>query len=233
MDTRLVVVMYEEKAMESVSTVLLIDDHALFRRGVAQLIQMNPEFHVVGEAASGREGVGLALELKPDVILVDLNMPEMGGVETIALMREKGVDARFIVLTVSDNERDVMAALRAGAHGYLLKDMEPEELCLNLRKVLKGTAVLSESVTGNLVHALSGGSPLRAVETDLSAREQEVLDYLVEGLCNKAIARKLDISVGTVKVHVKHLLHKLDLHSRLEAVVWHREHAARHHPPRT
>ncbi|WP_213307623.1 two-component system response regulator NarL [Paraburkholderia sacchari] len=213
--------------MESLTTVLLVDDHALFRRGVAQLIEMNPAFRVVGEAGSGREGVAMALELRPDVMLVDLNMPEMNGIETIALLRDQGVKARLVMLTVSDNERDVVAALRAGAHGYLLKDMEPEELCANLQKVLKGTAVLSEAATGNLVQALSGSQSFRASETLLSAREQEVLDYLVEGLCNKAIARKLDISVGTVKVHVKHLLHKLDLHSRLEAVVWHREHVAR------
>ncbi|NLP62788.1 two-component system response regulator NarL [Paraburkholderia sacchari] len=213
--------------MEPLTTVLLVDDHALFRRGVAQLIEMNPAFRVVGEAGSGREGVAMALELQPDVMLVDLNMPEMSGIETIALLRDQGVKARLVMLTVSDNERDVVAALRAGAHGYLLKDMEPEELCANLEKVLKGTAVLSEAATGNLVQALSGSQSFRASETLLSAREQEVLDYLVEGLCNKAIARKLDISVGTVKVHVKHLLHKLDLHSRLEAVVWHREHVAR------
>ncbi|CAM2170653.1 DNA-binding transcriptional dual regulator NarL [Paraburkholderia sacchari] len=213
--------------MEPLTTVLLVDDHALFRRGVAQLIEMNPAFRVVGEAGSGREGVAMALELEPDVMLVDLNMPEMSGIETIALLRDQGVKARLVMLTVSDNERDVVAALRAGAHGYLLKDMEPEELCANLEKVLKGTAVLSEAATGNLVQALSGSQSFRASETLLSAREQEVLDYLVEGLCNKAIARKLDISVGTVKVHVKHLLHKLDLHSRLEAVVWHREHVAR------
>ncbi|MFX1675960.1 two-component system response regulator NarL [Paraburkholderia sp. A2WS-5] len=213
--------------MESLTTVLLVDDHALFRRGVAQLIEMNPAFRVVGEAGSGREGVAMALELEPDVMLVDLNMPEMSGIETIALLRDQGVKARLVMLTVSDNERDVVAALRAGAHGYLLKDMEPEELCVNLQKVLKGTAVLSEAATGNLVQALSGSQSFRASETLLSAREQEVLDYLVEGLCNKAIARKLDISVGTVKVHVKHVLHKLDLHSRLEAVVWHREHVGR------
>ncbi|MCG5076077.1 two-component system response regulator NarL [Paraburkholderia tagetis] len=213
--------------MESLTTVLLVDDHALFRRGVAQLIEMNPAFRVIGEAGSGREGVAMALELEPDVMLVDLNMPEMSGIETIALLRDQGVKARFVMLTVSDNERDVVAALRAGAHGYLLKDMEPEELCANLQKVLKGTAVLSEAATGNLVQALSGSQSFRASETLLSAREQEVLDYLVEGLCNKAIARKLDISVGTVKVHVKHLLHKLDLHSRLEAVVWHRENVGR------
>lgn len=209
--------------------VLLIDDHALFRKGVAQLIQMNPAFTVAGEASSGRDGVEMAVRLKPDVVLIDLNMPEVTGIETVGLMREAGVDARFIMLTVSDNERDVVAALRAGAHGYLLKDMDPEDLCVSLQKALKGTAVLSEAVTGSLVHALSGGQHMPASQTDLTAREHEVFDYLVAGLCNKAIARKLDISVGTVKVHVKHVLRKLDLHSRLEAVVWRHEQGARGH----
>ncbi len=209
--------------------VLLIDDHALFRKGVAQLIQMNPAFTIAGEASSGRDGVEMAVRLKPDVVLIDLNMPEVTGIETVGLMREAGVDARFIMLTVSDNERDVVAALRAGAHGYLLKDMDPEDLCVSLQKALKGTAVLSEAVTGSLVHALSGGQRMPASQTDLTARELEVFDYLVAGLCNKAIARKLDISVGTVKVHVKHVLRKLDLHSRLEAVVWRHEQGARGH----
>jgi two-component system, NarL family, nitrate/nitrite response regulator NarL len=217
--------------VEPINTVLLIDDHALFRMGVAQLIQMNPAFRVVGEASSGRVGVELAVRLKPDIILIDLNMPEMSGIETLEMMKQHGVDARFLMLTVSDNERDVVAALRAGASGYLLKDMEPEELCVNLQKALQGTAVLSEAVTGKLIDALSAGQPLHTNETGLSAREQEVLDYLVGGLCNKEIARKLDISVGTVKVHVKHLLHKLDLHSRVEAVVWHHEQQTRRKPP--
>jgi two-component system, NarL family, nitrate/nitrite response regulator NarL len=213
----------------SPNTVLLIDDHALFRKGVAQLIQMNPAFSVVGEASSGRDGVDMAVRLKPDVILIDLNMPEISGIETLDLMRQASVDSRFIMLTVSDNERDVVAALRAGAHGYLLKDMDPEDLCVCLQKALKGTAVLSEAVTGSLVHALSGGQRIPATQTDLTARELEVFDYLVGGLCNKAIARKLDISVGTVKVHVKHVLRKLDLHSRLEAVVWRHENEQRNH----
>lgn len=211
------------------NSVLLIDDHALFRKGVAQLIQMDPAFKIAGEASSGRAGVEMAVRLKPDVVLIDLNMPEVTGIETLGLMREAGVDARFIMLTVSDNERDVVAALRAGAHGYLLKDMDPEDLCASLQKVLKGTAVLSEAVTGSLVHALSGGLRMPASQTDLTARELEVFDYLVAGLCNKAIARKLDISVGTVKVHVKHVLRKLDLHSRLEAVVWRHEQGTRGH----
>ena len=101
--------------MEPVNTVLLIDDHALFRKGVAQLIQMNPAFRVVGEASSGRVGVDLAVRLKPDVVLIDLNMPEMSGIETLEMMKQHNVDARFLMLTVSDNERDVVAALRAGA----------------------------------------------------------------------------------------------------------------------
>lgn len=208
-------------------SVLLIDDHPLFRKGVAQLIRMNPAFEVAGEAISGEDGIEMAVRLKPDVVLIDLNMPRMNGIETLEGMREVGVDARFIMLTVSDNERDVVAALRAGAHGYLLKDMDPEDLCGSLEKALKGTAVLSESVTGTLVQALAGGQRIPVAQNDLTARELEVFDSLVAGLCNKAIARKLDISVGTVKVHVKHVLRKLDLHSRMEAVLWQREQGMR------
>ncbi|SAL49560.1 response regulator protein [Caballeronia choica] len=211
------------------NTVLLIDDHALFRRGVAQLIEMDPEFTVVGEASSGPEGVEMAVRLTPDVILVDLNMPQVSGIATLELMRQAGVNSRIVMLTVSDSERDVVAALRAGAQGYLLKDMNPEDLCPSLKKVLSGKPALSEAVTGSLVHALSAGQRMPVEPSGLTARELEVLDYLVAGLSNKAIARKLDISVGTVKVHVKHMLHKLDLHSRLEAVVWRHEHSARDH----
>ena len=211
------------------NTVLLIDDHALFRRGVAQLIEMDPEFTVVGEASSGPEGVEMAVRLTPDVILVDLNMPQVSGIATLELMRQAGVNSRVVMLTVSDSERDVVAALRAGARGYLLKDMNPEDLCPSLKKVLSGKPALSEAVTGSLVHAVSAGQRAPVEPSGLTARELEVLDYLVAGLSNKAIARKLDISVGTVKVHVKHMLHKLDLHSRLEAVVWRHEHGARDH----
>ena len=139
----------------SPNTILLIDDHALFRRGVAQLIEMDPAFTVVGEASSGPEGVEMAMRLTPDVILVDLNMPQVSGIETLELMRKAGVRSHVIMLTVSDSERDVVAALRAGAQGYLLKDMNPEDLCPSLKKALAGKPVLSEAVTGSLVHAVS------------------------------------------------------------------------------
>lgn len=203
--------------------VLLIDDHTLFRKGVAQLIQMDSSFEVVGAAASGPEGVEIAIRARPDIVLIDLDMPEVSGIETLGLLREAGVDARFVVLTVSDSERDVAAALRAGAHGYLLKDMEPEDLCGSLLKALSGAAVLSDAVVGSVVNTFSRGEsaesgPVRNAE--LTAREDEILSLLADGLNNKAIAKALGISDGTVKVHVKHLLTKLGLHSRLEAAKW-------------
>lgn len=204
-------------------TVLIIDDHALFRRGMVQLIDMDTDFRVVGEAGSGPAGLEMAERLQPDLILLDLNMPGMNGLDTLALLRERSVGARLIVLTVSDNQRDVVAALRAGAHGYLLKDMEPEDLWENLKRAMKGVSVLSEAITGTLIQAVATNQRVPAVESDLTARESEVLNFIAEGMCNKAIARHLGISVGTVKVHVKHVLHKLNLHSRLEAVVWHRQ----------
>ncbi|WP_332673918.1 two-component system response regulator NarL [Aromatoleum sp.] len=209
--------------METRHTVLIIDDHALFRRGMVQLIDMDTDFRVIGEAASGPAGLEMAERLRPDLILLDLNMPGMNGIDTLTLLRERNVDARLIVLTVSDNQRDVVTALRAGAHGYLLKDMEPEDLWENLKRAMKGVSVLSEAITGTLIHAVTTNQHVPAVETDLTARESEVLNYIAEGMCNKTIARELGISVGTVKVHVKHLLHKLNLHSRLEAVVWHHQ----------
>ncbi len=209
--------------METHHTVLIIDDHALFRRGMVQLIDMDTDFRVVGEAASGPAGVEMAERLQPDLILLDLNMPGMNGIETLTLLRERNVGARLIVLTVSDNQRDVVTALRAGAHGYLLKDMEPEDLWENLKRAMKGVSVLSEAITGTLIQAVATNQHVPTVETDLTARESEVLGFIAEGMCNKTIARELGISVGTVKVHVKHVLHKLNLHSRLEAVVWHHQ----------
>jgi len=218
--------------VETHHTVLIIDDHALFRRGMVQLIDMDTDFRVVGEAASGPAGVEMAERLQPDLILLDLNMPSMNGIETLTLLRERNVGARLIVLTVSDNQRDVVTALRSGAHGYLLKDMEPEDLWENLKRAMKGVSVLSEAITGTLIQAVATNQHVPAVESSLTARESEVLNYIAEGMCNKTIARELGISVGTVKVHVKHVLHKLNLHSRLEAVVWHhqRETAAERTP---
>lgn len=207
--------------MQIPTTVLIIDDHALFRRGVRQMISADPEFLVVGEAASGTEGIVLVEQLKPDMVLIDLNMKGMNGIQTLTHIKEAKLESRCIVLTVSDAEVDLLEALRAGADGYLLKDMEPEELCANLKKAMSGVTVLQESLTEILKNALIHPTLNRSEEEiSLTEREREILECLANGLNNKTIARALGISDTTVKVHIKHLLSKLKLTSRLEAAVW-------------
>jgi two-component system nitrate/nitrite response regulator NarL len=210
-----------EKQMQKPTSVIIIDDHALFRRGVNQMISADPEFLVIGEAASGIEGLALVAALKPDLVLIDLNMKGMNGLQTLAQIKEAKLESRCIVLTVSDAEDDLLEALRAGADGYLLKDMEPEDLCANLKKAMSGVTVLHESLTEILKNALIHPTLNRNEdEVSLTEREREILECLANGLNNKTIARELGISDTTVKVHIKHLLSKLKLTSRLEAAVW-------------
>ena len=196
--------------------VLLIDDHPLFRKGVGQIISDDPSFEIVGEAASGQEGLDLALDVKPDLVLLDLNMKGMNGLETLRRFKATDLDAHYVVLTVSDAEEHLLEALRIGADGYLLKDMEPEDLRSNLLKAAVGVTVLQDSMTEILKNALI--EPHHKV--NLTVRENEILECLAEGMNNKTIARKLDIRDTTVKVHIKNILRKLNLTSRLEAVVW-------------
>ncbi len=203
------------------TTVVIIDDHALFRKGVMQMISSDPEFDVIGEAASGLQGLSLVEQLKPGLALIDLNMKVMNGIETLTRIKEAKLDTKCIVLTVSDAEDDLLEALRAGADGYLLKDMEPEDLCASLKKAMSGITVLHESLTDILKNALV--NPTLSKQDDdvsLTEREREILECLARGLNNKTIARHLGISDTTVKVHIKHLLSKLKLTSRLEAAVW-------------
>ncbi len=203
-------------------TLIAIDDHPLFRKGVADLVEMEETLELVGEAAGGEEGVRLARELLPDVILLDINMKGMDGLETLAAIKALDLDSRVIMLTVSDAERDVITALRAGADGYLLKDMEPEDMLSYLREAVAGRIVVSPRLTDLMARALkseAGGGGAREVAS-LTEREGEILDLIAKGMSNKLIARELDISEGTVKVHVKHLLRKLNLRSRVEAAVW-------------
>jgi two-component system nitrate/nitrite response regulator NarL len=201
--------------------VFLIDDHALFRKGVGQIINDNQSFEVVGEASSGLEGIELVQQSSPDVVLIDLNMKGLNGIETLRRFKEMGTPAKFVVLTVSDAEDDLLEALRSGADGYLLKDMDPEDLCGNLIKVAAGMTVIQDSLTDILKQALIDPKVGRNDENvSLTDREKEILQCLADGLNNKTIARKLGISDTTVKVHIKHLLSKLKLTSRLEAAVW-------------
>jgi two-component system nitrate/nitrite response regulator NarL len=214
--------MSEQQPDQAPQRVLIIDDHPLFRKGVADLLSLEPELQLVGEAASGEEGIPLAQRLAPDLILLDLNMRAMDGVETLRRLREAGMtDARILILTVSNADEDVVRSRRAGAYGDLLKDMEPEEILASLRTAMRGGVAISPELTTLLARALrEDGSPVEPERAGLTRREREILNLLAAGMSNKLIARELDVAVGTVKVHVKNLLRKLGLKTRLEAAIW-------------
>jgi len=212
---------------EVTQTIITIDDHPLFRKGLADLIEMDDSLVLIGEAANGEEGLNLAVQLEPDLVLLDINMKGMDGLETLRALKAADLDSRVMMLTVSDNEEDVLAAIRAGADGYLLKDMEPEDTLESIRAAASGKLVVSERLTELLAAALrsEANTPQDSEEAALTHREHEILDLIAEGLSNKLIARALDISPGTVKVHVKNVLRKLNLNSRVEAAVWALKHA--------
>ncbi|WP_427196553.1 two-component system response regulator NarL [Morganella morganii] len=193
----------------------------MLRNGVRQLISMEPSLTVAGEAGNGRDGIALAESLDPDLILLDLNMPEMNGFETLDILRRKPLSGRVVVFSVSNYREDLITALRRGADGYLLKDMEPEELLVALRQAAAGKMVVSPALTEVLAGAL------REVRSDdepdinsLTPRERDILKLIAQGQPNKMIARKLDITKSTVKVHVKNLMKKMKVKSRVEAAVW-------------
>ncbi|THF61105.1 two-component system response regulator NarL [Pseudothauera nasutitermitis] len=205
--------------------VVIVDDHPLFRKGLAQLLQTIPEFTLVGEAASGTEGLVLACELRPDLLLLDLNMKDLTGIDVLRGVREAQLDTRVVLITVSDHGEDLVAALRGGADGYLLKDMEPEEMLESLRNVAAGRVMVTDKLTHLLAAALrSERRPETVGEAGLTEQELRILERIAGGLSNKLIGRELDIAEGTVKVHVKHILRKLSLRSRVEAAVWAVEH---------
>ncbi|MEW8313417.1 MAG: two-component system response regulator NarL [Candidatus Thiodiazotropha endolucinida] len=209
-------------AEQQTYTVLTIDDHPLFRKGVSDLIDMDDTLELVGEAANGPDGLVVAKQFNPDLILLDINMKGMNGLETLKAIREQEIDSRVLMLTVSDNEEDVLTALRLGADGYLLKDMEPEDILKSIRKAVEGSLVISDHLTQLLAKALREDDKLKVKDpiTSLTAREKEILQCIAQGQSNKQIANVLNISEGTVKVHVKHLLKKLNRHSQTEAAVW-------------
>ncbi|ERK08251.1 Nitrate/nitrite response regulator protein [Serratia fonticola AU-P3(3)] len=206
---------------EEAATILLIDDHPMLRNGVKQLISMDPRLQVIAEASNGEQGVELAEMHDPDLLLLDLNMPGLNGLATLDRLRQTALSGRVVVFSVSNHEDDVVSALKRGADGYLLKDMEPEELLKALHQAAAGQMVLSEALTPVLAASLRENRP--AVERDiqqLTPRERDILKLIAQGLPNKLIARKLTITESTVKVHVKHLLKKMKLKSRVEAAVW-------------
>lgn len=206
---------------EQKSSVMLVDDHPLLRKGLKQLLALEDELDVIAEASNGPDAIKLAEELDPDLIILDLNMQGMDGLETLKRMRDVGVTSRIVMLTVSDADEDVVTAISNGADGYLLKDSDPEILLEQIKKSLEGKMVLSEAITQVLATALRRPQAKTSSElNNLTNREYEILSLIAKGMSNKVIARELNISDGTVKVHVKHLLKKLGLRSRVEAAVW-------------
>ncbi|MCA1855540.1 response regulator transcription factor [Massilia oculi] len=205
------------------TSVLLIDDHTLFRSGVRSLLQRNPRFEVVGEAADGVEGVKRALQLQPDVILLDLNMPGMSGVETLQLLLQDRPQAAVLMLTVSEEADDLAAALQAGARGYLIKNIDADYLIRAVERAAAGESVLAEALAGKLfAHVQRGGAKPSAPVSELdklTPREREILACLARGESNKLIARVLDLAESTVKIHVQNVLRKLGLTSRVQAAV--------------
>lgn len=198
--------------------ILLIDDHALFRKGLASLLERRDI--QVAAVADGKEGLRVAKETAPDIILLDLRMPQMDGLEILRLLRREGIKAPVVMVTTSQDEQDLVAALRTGAQGYLLKDIEPDELVAALNQVLTGETVVSRQLTGMLARYVRGAVPQPATPlSDLTPREREILEHLAEGQSNKVIARALAITDGTVKLHVKSILRKLRVNSRVEAAV--------------
>ena len=201
--------------------VLLIDDHALFRIGLQELLERRG-IHVVGALGDCREGIQEAEKARPDVILLDMRMPDMNGVEVLKALRNRKLDMPIAMLTTSEEENDVIDSLQNGAQGYLLKDMEPDELITALHEIVEGKTVVAKELTGVLAKAVQGeweGTPAKGGFTMLTPREREILCHLAAGQSNKVIARDLGISDGTVKLHVKSILRKLDVHSRVEAAV--------------
>lgn len=202
--------------------VLLVDDHTLFRKGLAELLEQRGEICVAGIAGNGDDALKQLKESEPDVVITDLNMPPHGGLALLRQIRADGWRGPVLVLTVSDAEDDLASAMSAGAQGYLLKDMEPDDVVDAVQRAVRGETVVAPAMTLKLVHLLQGGGQSQKTDAlqQLTAREREILDYLAQGLSNKAIARALDISHDTVKLHVRHILAKLNLTSRVEAAVF-------------
>ncbi|WP_313688014.1 response regulator [Pantoea sp.] len=196
-------------------TIMIVDDHPLMRRGIRQLLALEPKLQVVAEANNGTEALAEARRLAPDVILLDLNMKGMSGLDTLKALRNEDISARILVLTVSDARNDIYAMVDAGADGYLLKDSEPEQLLQQILRGAQGENVFSEVVVDYLANRPHSSNPFRL----LTERELDVLQEVARGLSNKEIASTLHISEETVKVHIRNMLRKLDVRSRVAATV--------------
>ncbi|MPY07607.1 two-component system response regulator NarL [Moraxella catarrhalis] len=198
---------------------LLVDDHPMLRRGLADLLSLEKDVQVIAEANHGVEALDILNQEIVDLVILDHTMPILNGIETLKKIRELGIQTKVLLFTVSDNSKDVQDALHLGVDGYLLKDMEPEQIITDIRKILRGELVISPSLAPILAQAMR-----KPVKTDssheLTEREIQVAKMIAQGMSNKMIGNKLGIAESTVKVHVKHILGKIDLRTRVEIAVW-------------
>ncbi|MGV1007419.1 MAG: response regulator [Dermatophilaceae bacterium] len=205
--------------------VLVADDHALFRRGLRAMLELEGDIEVVGEAGDGLEAVVLAEELAPDVVLLDVRMPRSSGIEACQAIRDRVPAAKIVILTGSDEETDLFEAVRAGANGYVLKDVSGDQVALGIRAVYSGDSLISPSMASKLLAEFAvmrrrdNGESTSALPK-LTEREVEVLGLAARGMGNREIGKTLFISENTVKNHVRNILEKLQLHSRMEAVMY-------------
>jgi DNA-binding NarL/FixJ family response regulator len=203
--------------------VLVADDHALLRKSVVSLLSEESDIEVVGEANDGEEAIAMAADLVPDLILMDVRMPKVLGIEAARQISAAQPATKIVMLTVSDEEEDLFEAIKAGASGYLLKEIDPTEIAQAIRQIVAGHSLLSPAVASKLVSefaAISRKSDERASRPSLTDRELQVLRYASDGLTNRQIGRRLGISENTVKNHIRNILEKLHLHSRMEAVLY-------------
>ena len=203
--------------------VLIVDDHALFRRGLQMVLRQEPDLEVVGEAADGHEAIAKAQELMPDVILMDVRMPRRTGIEATRRVKELLPHVKILMLTISDEEADLYDAVKAGASGYLLKEISIDEVADAIRAVWAGQSTISPSMAAKLLNEFAAMSKREEEALPiprLTDREMQVLRLVARGLNNRDIAAELIISENTVKNHIRNILEKLHLHSRMEAVVY-------------
>ena len=203
--------------------VLICDDHALFRRGLVMVLESEDDIEIAGEAEDGEDAVRKAEELAPDVVLMDVRMPKMSGIEATRAIAETVPTTRILMLTVSDEEEDLYEAVKAGATGYLLKEISIEEVANAIRAVVTGQSLISPSMASKLLsefNNLAKQAQQRVLVPKLTDRELQVLKLVAQGMSNREVAEELFISENTVKNHVRNILEKLQLHSRMEAVVY-------------
>ncbi|MFA5081345.1 MAG: response regulator [Hydrogenophilaceae bacterium] len=203
---------------------VLVDDHTLFRKGLAELLERDGLVSVVAMTGNPADVQDLLHEHQPDVLILDLNMPGTDGINLMQELKAEGFALPILILTVSEAEEDLARALRSGANGYLLKSMEPDEVVDAVQRAVKGETVVAPAMTAKLVSLLDAKNTTESVLDSLTQREREILSHLAKGESNKAIARQLEISYDTVKLHVRHILAKLNLSSRVEAAVFVVEH---------